>query len=286
MMCCCAFSSHSKMGSSPAPFPDIGKKAKDLLNKDYIFDQKFTLTMLSATGTEFVATGLQKDDLFFGDISTLYKGQNTIVDLKIDSHSSVSTKVTVKNLMPSAKAVISFKIPDHKSGKLDVQYVHPHATLNSSIGLNPTPLLDLSATIGSQTVSLGGEVGFDTASSSLTKYNAGISFNKPDFSAALMLEDKGESLRATYVHTVNPTTSVGAELIRRFTNHANSFTIGSSYSVDPFTTVKTRLSNNGKAGMVVQREWRPKSLITLSAEYDSKAVNSSPRVGLALALKP
>lgn len=45
------------MGSSPAPFADIGKKAKDLLNKDYIFDHKFTLTMLSATGTEFVATG-------------------------------------------------------------------------------------------------------------------------------------------------------------------------------------------------------------------------------------
>lgn len=71
--------------------------------------------------------------------------------------------------------------------QLDVQYVHPHATLNSSIGLNPTPLLDLSATIGSQTVCLGGEVGFDTASSLLTKYNAGIGFNKPDFSAALML---------------------------------------------------------------------------------------------------
>lgn len=39
---------------------------------------------------EFVATGLKKDDLFFGDISTLYKYQNTIVDMKIDDHSSVS----------------------------------------------------------------------------------------------------------------------------------------------------------------------------------------------------
>lgn len=38
---------------------------------------------------EFVATGLKKDDFFFGDISTLYKGKNTIVDLKIDSRSSV-----------------------------------------------------------------------------------------------------------------------------------------------------------------------------------------------------
>ncbi|VVB17734.1 unnamed protein product [Arabis nemorensis] len=274
------------MGSSPPPFLDIGKKAKDLLNKDYIFDHKFTLTMPSATGTEFVATGLKKDDFFFGDISTLYKGKNTIVDLKIDSRSSVSTKVTVKNLIPSAKAVISFNIPDHKSGKLDVQYVHPHATLNSSIGLNPTPLLDLSATIGSQTVCLGGEVGFDTASSTLTKYNAGIGINKPDYSAALILEDKGESLRAAYVHAVNPTTSFGAELIQRFSNYNNSFTIGSSHFLDSFTTVKTRISDSGKAGMVVQREWRPKSLITLSAEYDSKAVNSSPRLGLALALKP
>uniref|UniRef100_A0A0D2ZUY3 Mitochondrial outer membrane protein porin 4 n=1 Tax=Brassica oleracea var. oleracea TaxID=109376 RepID=A0A0D2ZUY3_BRAOL len=203
--------------------------------KDYIFDQRFTLTMLSATGTEWVATGLKKDDFFFGDISTLFKGQNTIVDLKIDGHSSVSTKVTIKNLMPSAKVVISFKIPDHKSGKLDVQYVHPHATLHYR----------------SQTICLGGEVGFDTASSLLTKYNAGIGFNKPDFFAALMF-----------------------------------FTIGSSYSLDPFTTVKARLSNNGKAGMVVQSEWRPKSLVTLSDEYDSKAVTCSPELGLVLALKP
>ncbi|KAF3549252.1 hypothetical protein DY000_02001194 [Brassica cretica] len=76
------------MGSSPTPFPDIGRKAKvkladcghcslslcvwgsllllcaghlftvwefaDLLNKDYIFDQKFTLTMLSATEKYFL----------------------------------------------------------------------------------------------------------------------------------------------------------------------------------------------------------------------------------------
>ncbi|KAG2310789.1 hypothetical protein Bca52824_022346 [Brassica carinata] len=121
-----------------------------------------------------------------------------------------------------------------------MKYVHPHATLNSSIILDPTPLLELSATNGSQTLCLGGEVSVDTASSSLNQ----------------------------------------------FSSHKNSFTIGSSYSLGPFTTVKDRLSNNGKAGMVVQSEWRMKSPVTLSAEYDSKAVTSSPRHGLALALKP
>ncbi|XP_010536913.1 PREDICTED: mitochondrial outer membrane protein porin 4-like [Tarenaya hassleriana] len=274
------------MGGSPAPFADIGKKAKDLLNKDYIFDQKFTLTMLSATGMELVATGLKKDEFFFGDLSTVYKGQNTVVDMKIDTYSNVSTKVTVNNLLPTAKASISFRIPDHKSGELDVQYVHPHATISSRIGLNPTPLLDLSATIGSQDLCLGGEVGFDSASASLTKYNAGIALNKLDFSAALILADKGETLKASYVHTVNPTTAIGAELTHRFSSYNNNFTVGSSHAMDPFTVLKTRFSDNGKAGMVVQREWRPKSLITFSAEYDSKALNASPRLGLALNLKP
>ncbi|KAJ6330851.1 hypothetical protein OIU76_009446 [Salix suchowensis] len=71
---------------------------------------------------------------------------------------------------------------------MDVQYIHHHAAIESSIGLNPTPLLELSAAIGSGNLSLGGEVGFDTASSSFIKYNAGIGMNKPDFSAALFTD--------------------------------------------------------------------------------------------------
>lgn len=71
--------------------------------------------------------------------------------------------------------------------QLDVQYLHPHAAFDASIGLNPNPLLELSATIGSKELSLGGEVAFDTAYASFIKYNAGISLNKHDYSAALLL---------------------------------------------------------------------------------------------------
>lgn len=71
--------------------------------------------------------------------------------------------------------------------QMDVLYVHHHGVINSIIGLNPTPLLEFSAAIGTKELSLGGEVGFDTASASFTKYNAGIGFNKPDFSAGLIL---------------------------------------------------------------------------------------------------
>lgn len=100
--------------------------------------------------------------------------------------------------------------------------------------------------------------------------------------------DKGKALKASYIHSVNPLsgTVVAAEMTHRFSSYENSFTIGSSHAIDPYTRVKTRFSDNGKVAMLCQREWRPKSLITVSAEYDSKATNVSPKLGLALALKP
>lgn len=71
--------------------------------------------------------------------------------------------------------------------QLDVHYLHDLVAFNSSIGLTPTPLLEFAAAIGSRELSLGAEIGFDSASASFTKYNAGLGFNKHDFSAALML---------------------------------------------------------------------------------------------------
>ncbi|KAJ1433492.1 Porin domain superfamily [Sesbania bispinosa] len=240
------------MANGPAPFSEIGKRARDLLYKDYNFDHKFSLSVPNSAGLGLIATGLKKDQIFVGDINTLYKSGNVTVDVKVDTYSNVSTKVTVNDIFHSNKVALSFNIPDHKSGKLDVQYLHPHAAIDSSIGLNPSPQLELSAAIGSKELCMGAEVGFNTTSSSFTKYNAGIAFNKSDFSAALML-----------------------------------FTIGSSQSLDPITVLKTRFSDDGKAAFQCQRAWRPNSLITLSAEYDStKIFSSSTKFGLALTLKP
>lgn len=71
--------------------------------------------------------------------------------------------------------------------QIDMQYLHAHAAISSSIGLAPTPRLELAATVGSKDLNLGAEIGFDTASASFTKYNVGIGFDKQDFSASLIL---------------------------------------------------------------------------------------------------
>lgn len=273
---------------APTPFPDLGKRAKDLLVKDYNFDHKFVLSVPSSTGMGLTATGLKRDQIFVGDVNTQYRSGNTTVDVKVDTYSNVTTKISVHEALPGIRTALSFNIPEQKSGKLDIQYLNHHAAINSSVGLNPSPLLDFNAAIGTKDLSLGGEVGFDTASASLTKYNAGISFNKPDFSAALVLMDKGQTLKASYYHSIYPSngTAVAAEMTHRFSSYENSFAIGSAHAISPYTSLKTRFMDNGKMAMQCQHEWRPKSMVTLSAEYDSKAIDSSPKWGLAIALKP
>ncbi|KAL9242274.1 hypothetical protein vseg_016292 [Gypsophila vaccaria] len=271
---------------APAPFTFFGKSARDLLTKDYNFDHKFMLTVPSANGMGLMATGVKKDQVFIGDVSTQYRSGNTTVDLKVNTYSNIFTKVTVKEALPGIKTALSFNIPDHKSGKVDLSYSNYHAAVNSSVGLNPTPLLDFNAAIGNKDVSLGGEAAFDTASASFIKYNAGITVNKSDFCAALLLMEKGQTLKASYYHIVNPSTAVAAEMTHRFSSHKNSFMIGSSHVVDRISSMKTRFSDDGKVGMLYQREWRPKSLVTFSAEYNTKATGSSSKFGVALALKP
>lgn len=101
--------------------------------------------------------------------------------------------------------------------------------------------------------------------------------------------DKGKSLKASYIHHVDRPDgfTVAAEINHRFSSFENRFTIGSSQLIDPTTVLKTRFSDDGKAAFLCQRAWRPKSLITLSAEYDStKIFGSSTKLGLALALQP
>jgi voltage-dependent anion channel protein 2 len=100
--------------------------------------------------------------------------------------------------------------------------------------------------------------------------------------------DKGDVVKASYIHLVNPVswTKVAAGIAHRFSKNENTFTVGGLYRLDPLTTIKGRLNNHGKLATLLQHEWRPKSLVTISGEVDTKALDKSAKIGLALALKP
>ncbi|XP_010247341.1 PREDICTED: mitochondrial outer membrane protein porin 2-like [Nelumbo nucifera] len=275
------------MSKGPGLFSDIGKKAKDLLTKDYSSDQKFTISTYSDAGVALTSTAVRKGGLTSGDVAAQWKYRNTVIDVKVDTDNQISTTFTLTELLPSTKTIATLKLPDYNSGKLEVQYFHDHAAFSTAFALNKSPTVDLSATIGTSGFAFGVEAGYETKLGSFTKYNAGISVTKPESSATIILADKGDTLRASYIHHLDLLKrSAGvAEITRRFSTNENTFTVGGLYAVDPLTIVKARLNNHGKLGALLQHELKPKSVLTISGEFDTKALEKNPKFGLTLALK-
>lgn len=166
--------------------------------------------------------------------------------------------------------------------------MHDFAGINASIGLTANPVVNFAGAVGTNTLSVGADVSLDTATGNFTKYNAALSFTATDLITSLNLYNNGDLLSASYYHLVNPlaNTAVGAELTHSFSTNENTLIFGTQHLLDPLTTIKTRVNNYGKASALIQHQWRPNSLITLSAEVDTKAIEKSSKVGLSLLLKP
>ncbi|TYH73617.1 hypothetical protein E1A91_D05G330300v1 [Gossypium mustelinum] len=276
------------MGKGPGLYSDIGKKARDLLYKDYQVDHKFTVTTYTSNGVAITSTGTKKGDLLLADVNTQLKNKNITTDVKVDSRSNLFTTVTIDEPAPGLKTIFSFVVPDQKSGMVELQYRHEYAGISTGIGLTAKPLVSFSGVIGNDCVSVGTDLSFDTASGNFIKLNAGLNITHSDLIASMTLNDKGDTLTASYYHIVSPltNTAVGAELTHSFSSNENTLTIGTQHALDPLTTVKARMNNYGRASALIQHEWRPKSLFTISGEVDTRAIEKSAKVGLALALKP
>ncbi|XP_077252668.1 mitochondrial outer membrane protein porin of 34 kDa-like [Tasmannia lanceolata] len=197
------------MGKGPGLYAEIGKKARDLIYKDYQTDHKFTVTTYTSTGVAITSTGTKKGDLFIGEINTQLKNKNLTTDLKVDTKSNLLATITVDEPVPGLKTIFSFTIPDQRSGKAELQYLYDYAGINTSIGLTANPIVNFSGVVGSNVLAVGGDVAFDTATGNFTKYNAGLSFSKADLIASLNLNDKCDTLCASYYHSVSPLTNAG-----------------------------------------------------------------------------
>ncbi|KAF3431412.1 hypothetical protein FNV43_RR26143 [Rhamnella rubrinervis] len=276
------------MGKGPGLYADIGKKARDLLYKDYQSDHKFTVTTYTSTGIAISSAGTKKGEQFLADVSTQVKNKNITTDFKVDTNSNLRTTITVDEPAPGLKTIFSFIVPDQKSGKVELQYQHEYAGISTSIGLTASPGVNFSGVLGTNAASVGVDLSFDTASGTFTKINGGLNFTHSDLIASLTINDKLDTLTASYYHSVSPltNTAVGAELSHSFSSNENTLTIGTQHALDPLTTVKARVNNYGRASALIQHEWRPKSLFTISGEVDTRAIEKSAKIGLALALKP
>ncbi|XP_074312739.1 mitochondrial outer membrane protein porin 2-like [Silene latifolia] len=268
-------------------FSDIGKTAREILYKDYNYDRKFSITTQASDGLALTSTALQKGKHTVGDVAALYRYKNAAIDVKVDTQSNIDTRVTLTDVLPSVKTIASIKLPDMNSAKVEVQYFHEHATIGSSLSLRNPPIFDISATCGTATTVFGVEAAYNSSIGNFTKYNAGISMMEPGFCTTLTLADKGDLLTASYVRYLDQLKATTAvEFTNRFSEDGNTLTVGGSYNFDESTLIKLKLNNQGNFGVLLQNEIKPKTLLTMAAEFDYNSIDTSPKIGVSLALRP
>lgn len=127
------------------------------------------------------------------------------VEVTVDSNSKVTASATAAEVAPGLKATIAGGVPSPQStGKLTLDYAIPHLTVKTNIGLTSSPSLDLALTAGQQGLFLGGQCSFSTAASEVKSWACGAGYLGPGYSAGLQLTNKGDTVKASYAHTMGP----------------------------------------------------------------------------------
>ncbi|XVE93507.1 hypothetical protein REPUB_Repub01dG0198700 [Reevesia pubescens] len=268
----------------PRLFSDFGRTANDLLTKGYSQDQILSISSHSCNGVIITSNAMKHGRRSSTRIGARYKYRNAAIDVNIDTKSSISTTLTLGGEFLKA----SLKFPDYNSTKLSLKFQHffRNAALSISFGLNQSPDIMLPATIGTPSIAIGMESKYKTASRSFTQYDAGISVTKPSCNASIILAERGDLLRLAYVHHFGHSRKISAvaEATRRLSKTKNSLAVGVSCIVDHLPTVKATLNNRGKLQALLLHKIKPNSSLNISGEFDTKALDKIPRIGLALAL--
>ncbi|XP_011030421.1 PREDICTED: mitochondrial outer membrane protein porin 2-like [Populus euphratica] len=172
----------------------------------------------------------------------------------------------------------------------EVQYFHEQAALAMTLPLVRSPLIQLSATVGTAHLAFGMETIYNTSSRQLLMFDAvsseGRDLKTTHSALGLFRENKGDSLRASYIHYFDHERKVAAAAVIGWTlsSKENAFAVGGSWIMDDLTTIKARFDSRGKLFTVLHHKIKPKSYFTISGEFEPKALDKTPEIRLGLSL--
>jgi len=279
------------MATKVPAFSDIGRATRDLLygSKSGVFqyNQALNITTRTADGVEFAVTTVKKDEKVEAALKAAYKTKKYGVTGTFGSAGLATTSVSFYNIAPGLDVTLFGILPDVASAaKVSADYVVPHLTVKTVVGLTQNPKIDLQATTGYKDCIFGGEATFDTNKQDVTKWSAGVGYQRLDYAVGALLKDMGNTLTVAYAHNVDASLSAGAEISKRLNEkEGTSFTLGVQKRLQNGSLVKVRLDNQGIASGLYETELKPMHKLALSAQFDATNMEKPPKVGFALDIK-
>jgi len=278
---------------APPKYDDLGKEARDLINKNFhIGVVKLEAKTKAANGVDFTAEGAHNTDSgnVAGSLETKYKHADYGVTFseKWNTDNVIATNITVDNKLAKGLKV-DFEstfapLTGKKSAKVKTayqasDYLHTTADLDADFA---GPTVHGSGVFAYNGWHAGYQASYDTANSKLVKNNVSVTYKGGDFVLHSGIIDASKYVGSVH-HQVNKNLSAAALLHWSSGSSTSSFTVCGKYAYDDDTFIKAKLDNNLSWGLSYVHKLRDGIQLTLSGLVNAKSLEQGGhKLGLSL----
>jgi hypothetical protein len=271
--------------SNPGLFKDLGKRASDLLTKEFPSEEKkVEWKGVTANGVTIETKFEQKGDAVIGTITPSYKlkeyGTNFLAE--VNTKKDIKLETSVENQIVDGMKVT---LTGEAKGKenfvtLNTEYKHPRATLNGSFdfGKQNGQTVKANTVIGFNPFNIGLSCEYALGQTSEIKnFNTTLAYATKEFDVTLFGRTSGDKneIGGSFYQNVNSDLAVAAEAVfdTSTPDSKPKLALGSQYKLNDDTIVKAKFDTNGVINTSVGQRLNKNAKFTLGAKVDTKNSN-------------
>ncbi|CAI4222040.1 unnamed protein product [Auanema sp. JU1783] len=280
---------------APPTFADLGKSAKDLINKGYNFGfVKIDSTSRAGEGKEVEFKTAAAHNLgsgkFGGNLDVKYKipQYGVVLTEKWNTENQLGTVVEINEKFGRGLKLTfdSLYAPQtgKRSGKLKADWSHPTARLTADVALTSTPVINAAGVFSKDGFLLGAQASFDTSSNKLASTALAFGFQSKEYtinSFVVNTSDFGASVYHKIAHNVE----IGAALGWKLGGDGANFDLGTKYSPSRDLTLRAKVNNKNIAAVAATHNLSDAMKLTLSSQFNL-AANEAHKFGLGIEFEP
>jgi len=273
----------------PAKFGDLGKTAKDLLNKNYHLSVlKIEGKTASPTdGVEFTINGSHSPES--GAVSGSVEGKVTKemfnITEKWTTDNVINTVLSSDKLAKGLKADLDVTVgvaSGKKSAILKTAYSREAFHGNLDVNLLDGPAVNASAVADIKGVLLGAQVGYDVAKKAVSGNSLALAYNGCGFGLTLGVVNLSKYCASLH-HKINSGLTAAVDV--GYSGGASTFAAGVQQSLDGDSFIKAKVNCDLNLGLSYVTKLRDGVQVTFSSLINGKDLNGGGhQVGLSLNL--
>jgi hypothetical protein len=274
----------------PPSYSDLGKAAKDLLNKGYNYGSaKLELKTKTENGIAVTAGGSSNlaSGKIAGNLETKWacKDSGLNVTKKWNTDNVVSSEVSVEDkLVKGLKLTLdsTLAVPTgSKSGAIKAAFKKDYVNIALDANLAKAPVINGAAVVGYQGVLLGYQMAFDVGSSKLAKSNFALGYSAGNLTLHTAVNNGSEF--AGSLHQKHSDSLETAVNVSYASGATPAFAVAAKKNIDKDLSLQAKVNNAAQLGVAYSQVVKPGLKLTLSSMVDVKNFSAGGhQLGLGL----